>query len=109
MSIFYPFELNKKKDTNGWWYGYLKSDAEMNSGFVASNYVSPIVGQVARGNNKKTVKALFDYQADGEGEMTIKTGDELRIVKGDEDRAGWTLVENIGTMEKGWVPTEYLG
>lgn len=60
---------------------------------------------------EKRWKAAFDYEADGEGEISLTAGDLLRVIQQDSDREGWTLVakKNAGTgPNKGWVPTEYI-
>ncbi len=91
-----------EQDSNGWWYGYLQSDTDKTCGFVASNYVVPV-------RQKPTKVVLFDYTADGQGEMSIKKGDIVQMILAmDQDRVGWSLVEMKDGSAKGWVPTDYL-
>jgi hypothetical protein len=89
------------QDSNGWWYGYLKKDPTKSCGFVASNYVQQ--------KPQTYCKAIYDYEADGEGELTINQNDLLLIIEHDQDKEGWTLVKKLGNSDSiGWVPSDFI-
>lgn len=52
------------------------------------------------------VEALYDYQADGDDELSITTGDRIVLVQADTDNSGWTEGELNG--QTGMFPTSYV-
>lgn len=52
------------------------------------------------------VEALYDYQADGDDELTISAGDRIVLVQADTDGSGWTEGELNGAT--GMFPTSYV-
>ncbi|KAI5953164.1 BZZ1 [Candida jiufengensis] len=52
------------------------------------------------------LEALYDYQADGEDELSIHAGDRIILVQDDTEGNGWTEGELNG--EKGMFPTSYV-
>mmetsp|Transcript_5034 Transcript_5034/g.6261 ORF Transcript_5034/g.6261 Transcript_5034/m.6261 type:complete len:107 (+) Transcript_5034:1778-2098(+) len=52
------------------------------------------------------VEALYDYQADGDDELTITAGDRIALVQADTDGSGWTEGELNGVT--GMFPTSYV-
>ncbi|KAL0479162.1 hypothetical protein AKO1_007980, partial [Acrasis kona] len=100
-----------QQSSDGWWFGHLKQDPECNG--LVEEINLKIVGQDnPNQNNNQTESnskvALYDYEADGEGETSITSGDQLTVLKVDSDKEGWTLIHNLSTQQKGWVPTEYI-
>ena len=52
------------------------------------------------------VEALYDYQADGDDEISIRAGDRIAVIQDDTDGSGWTEGEING--ERGMFPTSYV-
>lgn len=52
------------------------------------------------------VEALYDYNADGDDEISISVGDKIILIQDDNDGSGWTEGELNG--EKGMFPTSYV-
>lgn len=53
------------------------------------------------------VKAMYDYTARYQDDMSFQKGDRMEIVsKGDNDN--WWLVRKIGTKEEAYVPSNYI-
>lgn len=52
------------------------------------------------------VEAIYDYQADGDDEITVKAGDRIVLIQDDTDGSGWTEGEIDG--RRGMVPTSYV-
>lgn len=62
-----------------------------------------------------TYRAVYDFVAEGDGEMSMMKGELYRLVArgGDdvnenEDDDGWTHVQSLTSPESGFVPTDYL-
>lgn len=56
---------------------------------------------------KKIIKALYDYTAQGPGELSFKTGDFLYVVGGEDDPE-WFEAFDPPTNAKGMVPVSYF-
>lgn len=52
------------------------------------------------------VEALYDYDADGEDEISIRAGDKIILLQDDTDGSGWTEGDLNG--KKGMFPTSYV-
>lgn len=52
------------------------------------------------------VIALYDYEADGQDELTIHAGDKIVLIQADTDASGWTEGELNG--KRGLFPTSYV-
>lgn len=106
-------------DGSGW---TKVSTPQGSSGLVPTSYLE-ITRNVARtdtGSKKKGpsvapkrgakrvqyVEALYDYQADGEDEISIRAGDRIVLVQDDTDGSGWTEGEINGT--RGMFPSSYV-
>lgn len=63
------------------------------------------IPKFAKGDNRKLVVTKFGYDADGEGEVTIKEGDYLRIVE--EIDEGWWIGETEDG-KTGMFPANYV-
>jgi hypothetical protein len=50
------------------------------------------------------VRATFDYTAQADGELSMKEGDEITVIK--EDDSGWWQGVNGG--KEGWFPSNYV-
>ncbi|KAI0461416.1 hypothetical protein LJB42_001085 [Komagataella kurtzmanii] len=52
-------------------------------------------------------KALYDYEANGDDEVSISQGETFNVVNFDTDGSGWTEITK-SSGEKGLVPTSYI-
>lgn len=52
------------------------------------------------------VEALYDYEADGDDELSIRAGDRMVLIQDDTDGSGWTEGELNGVT--GMFPTSYV-
>eukprot|EP01080_Neovahlkampfia_damariscottae_P011642 gene11642-4883_t len=68
------FVLNKKINSS-WWFGMVNNE----EGYFPSNFFE----------EKKITKAIHDYDAQDENELTFKEGDIIAILEEDED--GWYI------------------
>eukprot|EP00941_MAST-03F_sp_MAST-3F-sp1_P001015 g1015.t1 len=51
----------------------------------------------------------FDFEAQGDGEMSLKAGEKLEVLPHEDDRDGWVLATKVKEPnETGYVPFEYL-
>lgn len=92
----------------------IKNDSTGEAGLVPTSYIE--INEKPRssaprappprksGNAARTVKALFDYEAQGDDEISIRQGDLISVLKAD-DGSGWTYGELNG--QKGLFPTNY--
>ncbi|KAL8733877.1 MAG: hypothetical protein Q9166_001865 [cf. Caloplaca sp. 2 TL-2023] len=80
-----------------------------------AQYVSEAVGNAPNGRGSRGVtshpsephgKMLYRYQAQGEGEISVDEGQEVRIVEPD-DGSGWMHVR-LSASKSGLVPTTYV-
>jgi len=85
-----------QKDDGGWWQGELNGKV----GMFPSNFVSEDGNAAYR-----TGQALYNYESQGEGEVSIKEGDSVTIES--EDEQGWMYVYNAAN-EYGRVPADYI-
>lgn len=122
MAVGDTFNIIDEDDGSGW----TMIDNNGTQGLVPSAYISvtsPSAGggggetpdgkrkgpQVApkRGARRvQYVEALYDYEADGEDEITIHAGDKIVLLQEDTDGSGWTEGEING--QKGLFPTSYI-
>ena len=72
------FVLNKKPNS-GWWFGMINNE----EGYFPSNFFE----------EKKITKAIHDYDAQDENELSFKEGDIIAILEEDED--GWFIGSSI--------------
>lgn len=60
----------------------------------------------------KTYKVLYDFHAEEEGEMTVKSGDIVIYDPdegdGDDSKNGWIFVQSSRSSDCGYVPLDYL-
>ena len=59
----------------------------------------------AKDDEGETVLALYDFNADGEDELTVKEGDKLTVLEKDSEE--WWNCKNVEGVE-GVVPASYL-
>ncbi|SCU80395.1 LAMI_0B02168g1_1 [Lachancea mirantina] len=96
---------------NGW--TKIRNESSGQSGLVPTTYVeihekarepprAPLPRKTV--NALKTVTALYDYQAQGEDEISLAKNDTISVIRAD-DGSGWTYGENTGN--KGLFPTSY--
>lgn len=62
-------------------------------------------GAGAEGSAVPRVKMLYRYTAAGEGELSAREGEEMKVVEPD-DGSGWVMVKN-GGGDEGLVPASY--
>ena len=90
-----------QKDPSGWWQGELNGKIGV---FPSVDWVEEFgVPGSAAGSGKKC-RALYNYTADNEFELTIKPGDVLTI-EGDEE--GWYSGTNQ-SGQYGRYPSNYV-
>ncbi|KAF9575376.1 hypothetical protein EC968_003427 [Mortierella alpina] len=96
MSHLTPSAAQTRKNSGGG--GSVRSN-----GFMAPPPVPP-----SRGRPQKQVRALYSFDATGEGELSIQKGDIIRIVE--EIDEGWwegELVDSNGVRHTGMFPSNY--
>ncbi|KAF9937734.1 hypothetical protein BGZ67_000946 [Mortierella alpina] len=96
MSHLTPTAAQTRKNSGGG--GSVRSN-----GFMAPPPVPP-----SRGRPQKQVRALYSFDATGEGELSIQKGDIIRIVE--EIDEGWwegELVDSNGVRHTGMFPSNY--
>lgn len=102
----------KQDSTSGWTTIKTSSGAE---GLVPSTYIqvdqnnntvrsNPPRAPPPRKGSQKAVTVLYDYQSQGDDELTLHVGEKITVIKGDEG-TGWTLGEVNG--RQGLFPTSY--
>ncbi|KAG0363930.1 hypothetical protein BC939DRAFT_457816 [Gamsiella multidivaricata] len=94
MSHLTPNAAQTRKNSSG---GSIRSNGLMASPAVPS-----------RGRTQKQVRALYTFDATGEGELSIQKGDIIRIVE--EIDEGWwegELVDTNGVRHTGMFPSNY--
>eukprot|EP00004_Rigifila_ramosa_P009051 TRINITY_DN2050_c0_g1_i1.p1 TRINITY_DN2050_c0_g1~~TRINITY_DN2050_c0_g1_i1.p1 ORF type:complete len:435 (-),score=115.51 TRINITY_DN2050_c0_g1_i1:111-1394(-) len=108
-----------QKDGSGWWTGTVGGKR----GLFPANYVeeiapapapaSPLSSRApsaaalpprAAGPSGKKYKVLFDYNAEGEDELSIKTGETVTV---EEENEGWYIGTN-SSGKKGMFPSNYV-
>jgi len=57
---------------------------------------------------RKIQVALYDFEANGDGQVSIRVGDTLIPTEYSEDNADWTTGTNTRTGEVGFYPTQYV-
>lgn len=104
-------------DTGSGWTA-VRNNTTGESGLVPSSYVEINEENTAKGGKAapqvppprrttlptRTLKALYDYSAQGADEISIAAGDVMEVIKGD-DGSGWTYGQLNG--QKGLFPTSY--
>lgn len=104
-------------DTGSGWT-QIKNETTGEIGLVPTTYV--VIKETANGKKAKeapkvppprrttlptrTMEAQYDYEAQGEDELSISASDVITVIRGD-DGSGWTYGELNG--EKGLFPTSY--
>ncbi|KAK7049547.1 cytoskeletal protein binding protein [Paramarasmius palmivorus] len=81
-----------------WWKVKVKDDPQESTGLVPAAYVE-------QAEHTSVVKALYDYEATAEGELTVKEDDILLAFETEED---WTLVQSTTKGKAGLVPANYV-
>lgn len=108
-----PISLEAADTGSGW--TKVKNLTTGEVGLVPTSYVEinePAKGKEAprvpppRRTNMptRTMQAQYDYQSQGDDELSLVTGDVVKVIKGD-DGSGWTYGELNGS--KGLFPTSY--
>ena len=81
------------KDTSGWWQGVLLSNGAV--GMFPSNFVEPLGDASGKKDkdpfNGKKCKALYDYEATEDAELSLSNGEILTI---DSEENGWFFAYN---------------
>ncbi|CAK9437864.1 uncharacterized protein LODBEIA_P22420 [Lodderomyces beijingensis] len=72
----------------------------------AGKSAPPAVAPKRGAKRVQYLEALYDYEADGDDELTIQAGDRIILVQDDTEGNGWTEGELNG--EKGMFPTSYV-
>lgn len=80
--------------------------ADSNTNGVSGKKKGPSVAPKRGAKRVQYVEALYDYQADGDDELTISAGDRIVVVQSDTDGSGWTEGELNGAT--GMFPTSYV-
>ena len=57
-------------------------------------------------NNEEKVVAIFDYQASSSGELNLRLGEVIKVIKKDEE-TGWWYGE-INEQTKGFFPSNFV-
>jgi hypothetical protein len=74
-------------------------------GFAALPPPPPPTGP---GLKRKVQVALYDYEANGAGQISISAGDTLIPTEHVESNADWTSGTNVRTEEVGFYPSQYV-
>ncbi|XRB22101.1 hypothetical protein RI054_29g119520 [Pseudoscourfieldia marina] len=76
-------------------------------GFVPEAYLSPLPIAAADSSKVSSLRCLYDFTAQEEGEMSVSRGSIVHLV---EETEGWLLVQlpNGGVEAQGWVPSSFL-
>jgi len=92
-----------EKDDSGWWRG---RNAEGQEGLVPSNFVEVVGEEGISGSVEipKDFKALYDYEAEDETELTIKEGEILHVLS---ETDGWYFGTNAQGKE-GNFPSNFV-
>ncbi|CUM64353.1 uncharacterized protein PRCAT00001955001 [Priceomyces carsonii] len=109
------FKILDEDDGSGW---TMVQIAQGSSGLVPSSYIEisrestpsgkkkgPSVAPKKGARRVQYLEALYDYEADGDDELSVKTGDRIILIQEDTDGSGWTEGELDG--ERGLFPTSY--
>jgi hypothetical protein len=91
----------KDKSVTGWWVVEKQVQGQMKTGWVPAGCLMASEQEEDTGSSQGT--ALFDYNAVGANELSIKKGDLLIVHKKYQH---WLLAENQGVQ--GWVPSCYV-
>jgi len=92
-----------EKDDSGWWRGRNNKGQE---GLFPSNFVE-IVGEEGNSGSveiNKDFKALYNYEAEDDTELTIKEGEILRVIS---ETDGWYFGAN-GQGKEGNFPSNFV-
>lgn len=116
VSVGDSISLESPDTGSGW--TKIRNETTREVGLVPTTYVS--IKETASGSKSKeapkvppprrttlptrTMQAQYDYEAQGEDELSISTYDVIKVIRGD-DGSGWTYGELNG--EKGLFPTSY--
>lgn len=92
-----------EKDDSGWWKG---RNAKGQEGLFPSNFVDVVGEEGATGQVEinKDFKALYDYEAEDETELTIKEGEILHVIS---ETDGWYFGTNSQGKE-GNFPSNFV-
>lgn len=82
------------------------SPAPQNAGDDDQKRRGPAVAPKRGAKRVQHVIALYDYEADGQDELTIHAGDKIVLIQADTDASGWTEGELNG--KRGLFPTSYV-
>ena len=106
---------------SGWWEGTLKGKTglfpstyvqkmdEPASGDESDDGYAPPAGKgkgasAGGGGGERMVKAVYDYDKEDDGELSIAEGDVLVVL---EDLDGWIMCRNTASGEEGICPSNY--
>ncbi|CEP61864.1 Bzz1p LALA0_S04e02432g [Lachancea lanzarotensis] len=99
-------------DTGSGWTK-IRNESTGETGLVPSTYIevrekprtnAPRAPPPRKSAASRTVQAIYGYEAEEEGELSIQTGDSINVLR-DDDGSGWTFGEVRGV--KGLFPTSY--
>lgn len=114
------FDIVDEDDGSGW---TMIHSANGQEGLVPTSYIEniphistddtggsykkkgPSVAPKRGAKRVQYVEALYDYNADGDDELSIKAGDKIVLIQDDTDGSGWTEGEIDG--QRGLFPTSY--
>lgn len=110
MSSGETFTIVESDDGSGWTY---VSDSSGNQGLVPTSYIKieeqqkrqgPKVSPRKNARLIKKMKILYDYDAQGDDELSVRAGD-IAVITNEDDGSGWTEGEINGVS--GLFPTSY--
>lgn len=121
MAVGDTFNVIDEDDGSGW----TMIDNNGQQGLVPSSYISvtpaaapapagtpdgkrkgPQVAPKRGARRVQYVEAMYDYEADGDDEISISAGDRIVLIQEDTDGSGWTEGEVNG--QRGLFPTSYI-
>lgn len=110
VSINLGDHIRKLADDTGSGWTKIQNLTSGEVGLVPTSYIKLPESKRATGPppprkaSQRIVKAEYDYEAQGEDELSIQAGDTIQVIKAD-DGSGWTYGELNGM--KGLFPTNY--
>jgi len=65
-------------------------------------------GSQGADNGKVYAMALYDFNAENEGEVTVTAGEEVEVIDEWDPDSDWTFVKTEVTQQEGFVATQYI-
>lgn len=85
---------------------YLQISAPAPASEAGGSRKGPAVAPKRGAKRVQYLEALYDYDADGDDEISIRAGDKIVLVQDDTDGSGWT--EGELNNQRGMFPTLYV-